>query len=55
MVDYRDRITLVFMTEFGRRVFENASTGTDHGSGTTMMVLSGNANGGQIFGEWLYR
>ncbi len=52
MADYCDRITLVFMTEFGRRVFENASTGTDHGSGTTMMVLSGNANGGQIFGEW---
>ena len=52
MVDYQDRITLVFMTEFGRRVYENASQGTDHGSGTTMMVLSGNANGGQIFGEW---
>ena len=52
MVDYQDRITLVFMTEFGRRLNENASNGTDHGSGTTMMVLSGSANGGQIYGEW---
>jgi uncharacterized protein (DUF1501 family) len=52
MVDYQDRITLVFMTEFGRRLNENASAGTDHGSGSVMMVLSGNANGGQMYGEW---
>jgi uncharacterized protein (DUF1501 family) len=49
---YRDRITLVMMTEFGRRLNENASNGTDHGSGSVMMVLSGNANGGQMFGSW---
>jgi len=50
--EYRDRITLVMMTEFGRRFHENASNGTDHGSGSVMMVLSGNANGGQIYGSW---
>jgi len=52
MVNYRDRITVVFMTEFGRRLGENASQGTDHGAGSTMMVLSGNANGGRIYGQW---
>lgn len=52
MTDYQDRITLVLMTEFGRRVFENASAGTDHGSGSVMLVLSGNANGGQMYGDW---
>ena len=52
MVDYQDRISLVFMTEFGRRLGENSSAGTDHGSGSVMMVLSGNANGGQMYGEW---
>jgi uncharacterized protein (DUF1501 family) len=50
--EYRGRISLVFMTEFGRRLSENASNGTDHGSGSVMMVLSGNANGGQMYGDW---
>ncbi len=49
---YQDRVTVVMMTEFGRRLNENASNGTDHGSGSIMMVLSGNANGGQIYGTW---
>ncbi len=35
----RERVTLVCMTEFGRRVSENTSFGTDHGSGSVMMVL----------------
>lgn len=52
VADYKDRISVVFMTEFGRRVYENASNGTDHGSGSVMMVLSGNANGGQMYGTW---
>lgn len=52
VADYKDRITLVFMTEFGRRLIENASNGTDHGSGSVMMVLSGNANGGRMYGDW---
>ena len=50
--EHRDRITVLMMTEFGRRVYENGSEGTDHGSGGVMMVLSGNANGGRIYGEW---
>lgn len=35
----RARVTLVCMTEFGRRVAENTSFGTDHGSGSAMFVL----------------
>jgi uncharacterized protein (DUF1501 family) len=52
VAEYKNRISLVFMTEFGRRLSENASNGTDHGSGSVMMVLSGNANGGKIYGAW---
>lgn len=36
---HRERVTLVVMTEFGRRVRENTSLGTDHGAGSVMMVM----------------
>jgi uncharacterized protein (DUF1501 family) len=49
---YHSRLTIVTMTEFGRRVKENASAGTDHGSGGGMAILSGNANGGRLYGAW---
>ena len=52
MVDYQDRITLVTMTEFGRRLQENTSQGTDHGSASGMLVLSGNVKGGKLYGTW---
>ena len=50
--DYRDRLTIVTMTEFGRRVEENANAGTDHGSASFMFVLGNNVNGGKIYGRW---
>lgn len=49
---YHDRLTVVVMTEFGRRLRTNKSNGADHGHGGVMMVLSGHANGGQIYGRW---
>ena len=52
MANYQNRLTLVTMTEFGRRFRENASQGTDHGSGGYMFVLGGNVNGGKIYGTW---
>ena len=52
MADYRDRITLVTMTEFGRRFRENGTQGTDHGSASGMLVLGGNVNGGRVYGRW---
>ncbi len=36
-----DRVTVVVMSEFGRRVEENASGGTDHGHGNMMLVMGG--------------
>ncbi|MBI5652153.1 MAG: DUF1501 domain-containing protein [Chloroflexi bacterium] len=53
--DLRDemkRITLVAMTEFGRRVQENSNRGTDHGHGSAMFVMGGGIKGGKVYGEW---
>ena len=47
-----DRVTLVVMSEFGRRVDENGSAGTDHGRGGAMLVLGGHVLGGQVYGAW---
>ncbi|MCB2109090.1 MAG: DUF1501 domain-containing protein [Rhodobacteraceae bacterium] len=48
----QDRVTVMTMTEFGRRFKENGSAGLDHGSGSVMLVLGGNVNGGKIYGDW---
>ncbi len=50
--DYQSRLTVVTMTEFGRRIQENESEGTDHGSASYMMVLGGATKGGKIYGTW---
>jgi uncharacterized protein (DUF1501 family) len=44
--------TVVVMTEFGRRVAENASFGTDHGRGGAMFVMGGGVRGGRVLGGW---
>ena len=44
--------SIVVMTEFGRRVRENASFGTDHGRGGVMFVIGGGVKGGRVIGEW---
>lgn len=46
-------VTTVVMTEFGRRVDENGTTGTDHGYGCVMLVLGARVNGGAVYGDWL--
>ena len=46
------RVTIVTMSEFGRRAAENGGGGTDHGHGNAMFVLGGNVVGGKIYGEW---
>jgi len=43
---------LVCVSEFGRRVEENASGGTDHGHGNAMFVMGGSVNGGQVLADW---
>jgi uncharacterized protein (DUF1501 family) len=40
-----DTLVLSF-SEFGRRISENGSQGTDHGSASAMMVMGGKVNGG---------
>ena len=49
---FQSKVTVVTMTEFGRRFQENANRGLDHGSASTMMVLSKDMNGGKVFGLW---
>lgn len=46
------RTTIVVMSEFGRRLKENANRGTDHGHGNVMLVLGGSVKGGAMYGEW---
>src|SRR5262249_29220073 len=48
----RDRVTILVMTEFGRRIYENGSLGTDHGRGFAMIAIGNRLNGGKIIGEW---
>ncbi len=47
-----DCITLITQSEFGRRAFDNASLGTDHGHGNCMLAMGGGVNGGQVFADW---
>lgn len=47
-----ERTTIVVMTEFGRRVQENSSFGTDHGSGSVMFLMGGGVRGGRVVGKW---
>lgn len=49
---YQDRLTVLVMSEFGRRLRANKSGGTDHGYGNMMMVLGKNVKGGQMYGTW---
>lgn len=46
------RTTVVLQSEFGRRVRENGSRGTDHGYGNPMLVLGGPVVGRRFYGSW---
>lgn len=46
-----DRVTVVTISEFGRRVKENANFGLDHGHGNVMFLLGGGVKGG-YYGTW---
>jgi uncharacterized protein (DUF1501 family) len=47
------RVTVVVQSEFGRRVRQNGSGGTDHGYGNPMLVLGGPVNGRRFYGQWM--
>ena len=52
MARYQNRLVVVVVTEFGRRLRSNRSNGTDHGRGSVMLVLGGRVAGGRIYGRW---
>ncbi len=45
-------VTVVTVSEFGRRVTENASRGVDHGHGNAMLLMGGGIRGGTVYGTW---
>ena len=45
-----DRILIVTTSEFGRRVYENGSGGTDHGTSAPLFIFGTNINSG-VFGH----
>ncbi len=49
------RVTVVTISEFGRRVEQNGSggeAGVDHGYGNAMLLLGAGVNGGDVRGSW---
>ncbi len=48
---WSNRLTVVVLSEFGRRVRDNADRGTDHGHGNVLVLLGGNVVGG-VHGRW---
>jgi len=45
-------VTVLTISEFGRRVAENGSRGTDHGHGNAMLLLGGGVRGGRTYAKW---
>ncbi len=50
--DKAARVTVVIMTEFGRRAYQNTGLGTDHGRASVMMLLGGGVCGGRVLTKW---
>jgi len=48
----RANVTVVTVSEFGRRVAENGNRGLDHGWGNMMLLAGGAVRGGQYYGTW---
>jgi uncharacterized protein (DUF1501 family) len=48
----KKNVLIMTVSEFGRRVTENDSHGTDHGYGNAMFLLGGGVAGGKIYGKW---
>lgn len=47
-----NNITVLVMTEFGRRIAANNSAGTDHGTGSCMIAMGGGVNGTVHANHW---
>lgn len=46
------KVTLVTISEFGRRLSQNGSGGLDHGWGNVMLALGAGVKGGRYYGRW---
>ena len=46
------RVTVVVMSEFGRRAHENSALGTDHGWATALFLLGSGIRGGRVYSRW---
>lgn len=44
-------VLLVTMSEFGRKARESLG-GTDHGTGSSMLLMGGGVRGGRVYGQW---
>ncbi len=47
-----DKVTIVTISEFGRRVQENGNQGLDHGWGNMMLLMGAGVKGGKYYGSW---
>lgn len=47
-----DRVTVVTMSEFGRRATQNGSGGVDHGLGNAVLLAGGGLVGSRVHGRW---
>lgn len=45
-------VIVVCQSEFGRRLNENGSSGTDHGHGNVMILLGKHVSGGRVLANW---
>lgn len=46
-----DKVMVLVMSEFGRTVHENGTSGTDHGHGGFMLAVGNMLNGGKLYGK----
>jgi uncharacterized protein (DUF1501 family) len=46
------RVTVVTLSEFGRRLTENGSRGVDHGYGNAVLALGAGVAGGKYYSRW---
>ncbi|MET0929619.1 MAG: DUF1501 domain-containing protein, partial [Aeromicrobium sp.] len=49
---HADRVTVVTLSEFGRRLGENGARGLDHGYGNAVLALGAGVKGGRFYSRW---
>ncbi|HIM09851.1 TPA: DUF1501 domain-containing protein [Candidatus Poribacteria bacterium] len=47
-----ETVSVVVMTEFGRRLYMNSSLGTNHGRGNVMFVMGGGVKDDRVLSDW---